>query len=1134
MLKKLSDFVVEKRVAVLIVMLVLALAGVICTNFVTINEDMTKYLPDESNMKAGMDIMAEAFPEMATSNSIRVMFDDLTDEDKSAILEKIKAIEHVDSVDHDPVSADYNKDNHTLFVINMSCDYESKEEKAIEKALKTEFDGYTVAWQNNDTSSPGVPAMVIVVVMIIIFAILFTMCGSWFEPFLFLVTIGIAIVINSGTNIFLGEIAGITNSISALLQMILSMDYSIIMMNRYRQERQLEPDKIKAMKTAWKNAFPSVSSSSLTTVVGLLMLIFMSFKIGADLGIVLAKGVFISMLCVVTILPALILICDNILVKTAKKEPHIPMNWAAKFSHKSRRVLTGVFAVLFAGFYILQNFTGIAYTLVRDDAVADVFPKSNMLVMVYNNKDEDKLDKLVANLENDEKVTSIMSYGTILGKPYTSEELVGVIEEMSSGFTLNSSMIDMLYYHYYTDGVTGTMTMSDFFTFISGTIANDEAFSGYISEDMTANMDRIGMFTDKSELTKQRTPEELATMLDIDVSMAETIFTLHNAQNVSYRTMTVSQFVEFLNGDLLNNPMFADKFDSETKAQLKTMETMVKYAVSGESLTPAQTAAALGMDETQVGQLYYLYYSTDEAFQQEAAAVTMTIPAFLTLIKENAPEEQQLILTIMDTIGSAASSIGLLKSEMSASSFANMFGIDESQVLQLFGLHIGKDKTIPFAQFASFLATDVVKNEEYAAYFEDEQKTQLATMNKLVQYAASGTKLNAKTLADAVGIEEEMINMVFRLYFGSNITGKTLALEETVDFILADSVMTENMDAEMLGMLQKMQVIVKSTLNEEQLTAAQMGDMFSGLTEDFDPASIETMYMFSDSIENADPTWTMTLETLFNHMVNNVIEDARFSAFIDDEMKSALLENKVTLEDGKKQLMGEEYSRLIITSVYPDESDATTAFLTGLETYASDNMSEKTYLIGESAMTLEMQRIFDTELLFITMLTAIAIFFIVMLTFRSLSIPLILVLLVQCGVYITVTVTGLLGGEIYFLALLIVECILMGATIDYGILFTNYYCESRKTMDIREALAKAYDGSIHTIMTSGLILVGVTAVVGQMFEDATIAAIVGTISIGSFCAIMLILFVLPGILATCDKLVIRKKHRIKNHDTKTE
>ena len=1134
MLKKLSDFIVEKRVAVLVFMLVMALVGVICTNFVSINEDMTKYLPDESNMKEGMDIMAEAFPEMATANSIRVMFDDLTDEEKSAVLEKIRAIEHVDSVDHDPVATDYNKDNHTLFVINMSCDYGSKEEKAIEKALETEFADYTVAWQNNDTSSPGVPAMVIVVVMIIIFAILFTMCGSWFEPFLFLVTIGIAIVINSGTNIFLGEIAGITNSISALLQMILSMDYSIIMMNRYRQERQLEPDKIKAMKTAWKNAFPSVSSSSLTTVVGLLMLIFMSFKIGADLGIVLAKGVFISMVCVVTILPSLILICDKILVKTAKKEPHIPMNWAAKFSHKARYILTGVFAVLFAGFYILQSFTGIAYTLVKDDAVADVFPKSNMLVMVYNNKDEDKLGNLVETLENDDKVTSIMSYGTILGKPYTSKELVGVIEEMSSGFTLNSTMLDMLYYHYYTDGTTGTMTLSDFFTFISETIVNDEAFSGYISEDMMANMDRIGMFTDKSELTKKRTPEELATMLDIEESMAQTIFILHNAQNVSSKKMTVSEFVGFLNGSLLSNPMFADKFDAETKDQLRTMETMVKHAVSGESLTPAQTAAALGMDETQVGQLYYLYYSTDEAFRKEAAAATMSIPTFISLSKENAPADQQTLLSIADTIGSAASGLGLLQSEMSASSFASILGMDETQILQLFGLYIAKDKTIPFAQFASFLANDVVKNEEYAAYFEDEQKTQLATMNKLVQFAASGTKLNAKTLADAVGIEEDMINMVFRLYFGNNITGKTLALEETVDFILADSVMTENMDAEMLGMLRQMQDIVKSTLNEDQLTAAQMSDMFSGLTEDFDPASIEMMYMFSDSLKNADPTWTMTLETLFNHMVNNVIEDARFSAFIDDEMKSALLENKVTLEDGKKQLMGDEYSRLIITSVYPDESEATTAFLSGLETYASDNMSEKTYLIGESAMTLEMQRIFDTELLFITMLTAVAIFLIVMLTFRSLSIPLILVLLVQCGVYITVTVTGLLGGEIYFLALLIVECILMGATIDYGILFTHYYCESRKTLSIKDALAKAYDGSIHTIMTSGLILVAVTAVVGQMFEDATIAAIVRTISIGSFCAIMLILFILPGILATCDKIVIKKKYRKKHTDTKTE
>ena len=122
--------------------------------------------------------------------------------------------------------------------------------------------------------------------------------------------------------------------------------------------------------------------------------------------------------------------------------------------------------------------------------------------------------------------------------------------------------------------------------------------------------------------------------------------------------------------------------------------------------------------------------------------------------------------------------------------------------------------------------------------------------------------------------------------------------------------------------------------------------------------------------------------------------------------------------------------------------------------------------------------------------------------------------------------TGLMSGSMYYLALLIVECILMGATIDYGILFTNYYRESRRLFDVKKALKKAYAGSIHTIMTSGLILVTVTGVVGGMFEEATVQAIVKTLSIGSFCAIVLILFILPGILAVCDKLVAKiPKHK---------
>ena len=174
-------------------------------------------------------------------------------------------------------------------------------------------------------------------------------------------------------------------------------------------------------------------------------------------------------------------------------------------------------------------------------------------------------------------------------------------------------------------------------------------------------------------------------------------------------------------------------------------------------------------------------------------------------------------------------------------------------------------------------------------------------------------------------------------------------------------------------------------------------------------------------------------------------------------------------------------------------------------------------------MTYEMQQSFNQEMLFITLLTAIAIFIVVAIAFRSLMIPAILVLLVQCGVYITVSIIGLQGYSIYFLALLIVECILMGATIDYGILFTNYYREKRKIMDVRESLREAYNGSIHTIMTSGLIIVLVVGIVGNFFSNPVIGQICKTLSTGALCASLLILFILPGLLATFDKLVIRKK-----------
>ncbi|MBR3018317.1 MAG: MMPL family transporter [Clostridia bacterium] len=244
---------------------------------------------------------------------------------------------------------------------------------------------------------------------------------------------------------------------------------------------------------------------------------------------------------------------------------------------------------------------------------------------------------------------------------------------------------------------------------------------------------------------------------------------------------------------------------------------------------------------------------------------------------------------------------------------------------------------------------------------------------------------------------------------------------------------------------------------------------------------------------------------------------------ITPQVREAVAGAKEQLEGGKAMLKSDRYSRMIVYTYLPVESEKTDALMTML-TEAGEKLTGEYYLIGNSAMSFEMQASFGQELWTITMLTAAAIFLIVLISSRSLIVPALLVLIVQCGVYITVTVVGWQGYSIYFLALLIVECILMGATIDYGILFTSYYRENRKLRGVPEALKAAYDGSVHSIMTSGLILVLVTAIIGYTYADPTVAEICRTISTGALSAILVILFLLPGLLATLDRLVVRGKN----------
>ncbi len=325
-MKKITDFIVNKRYIILILFIILSVISAILSNKVNINYDMAEYLPSTSETRIGMNIMEEEFKEIKSSN-LNIMFKGLEEEQKSEIFEYLSHIEGVNSVDYDKTE-DYNKDDYTLYVINVEDLEDSEVAGNIYNDVTSHFEEYEMYTSGaiSERNQPVLPMWIMVLAIACMFIILTIMCESYVEPILFLISILMAVLLNKGSNVIFSSVSNITDSIAAILQMALSMDYSIMLMDRYRQEKESAKNKVEAMKNALYHAFTAISSSSITTIVGLIALVFMSFTIGRDLGFILAKGVLFSLLCIFFVLPSLILMCDKIITKTKKKSPNIKLD----------------------------------------------------------------------------------------------------------------------------------------------------------------------------------------------------------------------------------------------------------------------------------------------------------------------------------------------------------------------------------------------------------------------------------------------------------------------------------------------------------------------------------------------------------------------------------------------------------------------------------------------------------------------------------------------------------------------------------------------------------------------------------------------------------------------------------------
>ena len=319
-MKKIANVLVKYRLFFFIVSVVSALVCAMLIPKVTINKDQSKYLAKDSYMSRGLEIINAEFPAADLKDSFQIMFVNLTPSEKVRIHEELGLFDGVTGVDYELDSIDYNTKTYTMYIVHTEFIYDSDKVSAIIDGMKDAYDTYELYYYYSGATMDVLDRL-IPMAMSIMIVLLLAMSKSYLEPVLLIVAIGTAIPINMGTNIIFESVSDMTFAIAAVFQLVLSIDYSIMLLHRYQYEYDLleRSNKQKAMRNAIVNAFGSVSSSSLTTIVGLLVLLLMSFTVGKDIGLVISKGVFFSLVCVFTVMPSLIIWCSDLIYKLDKK-----------------------------------------------------------------------------------------------------------------------------------------------------------------------------------------------------------------------------------------------------------------------------------------------------------------------------------------------------------------------------------------------------------------------------------------------------------------------------------------------------------------------------------------------------------------------------------------------------------------------------------------------------------------------------------------------------------------------------------------------------------------------------------------------------------------------------------------------
>ncbi len=461
-MNKLSKLIVKLRYVILLVSLVLLIPAGIGYLNTRVNYDILTYLPGDIETMKGQDILLDQF---GTGAFVLYVVEGMEEKDVAAIKADIEKIDHVSDVlwydsimdlsvpmtmlPKDIYEAFNSGDATMMFIIFDEGTSSDGTMQAIEDIRKVSnrqcfMSGMSaIVTDTKNLAMAETPIYVGIAVLLAVIVLSLTM-DSYLIPLFFLLSIGMAIVYNMGTNVFKGEISFITQSLSAVLQLGVTLDYSIFLWHSYQEELAKMDDKKEAMANAITATFQSVIGSSITTVAGFVALCFMSFTLGIDLGVVMAKGVVFGVIGCITILPSMILIFDNLIEKTRHKPLMKEFDKLPKFVAGHYMIFFAIFLILITPAVYGNNHTSVYYDLTQTlpdklqsvqgaNKVDEKFDmNSAYMLLVHKNLDTATMNKMVTELKNTDGMITVLGSDSILGpafpRSFIPEDLLSDLE----------------------------------------------------------------------------------------------------------------------------------------------------------------------------------------------------------------------------------------------------------------------------------------------------------------------------------------------------------------------------------------------------------------------------------------------------------------------------------------------------------------------------------------------------------------------------------------------------------------------------------------------------------------------------------------------------------------------------------